>query len=106
MNFQRKNGQGTLFINDRKTSDKQPDLNGTILINGTEANIAAWRKTSKSGKEYYSVQVSPKQQQLPQYGGQQYVPQYAQQAPIQPMQQPPMQYQQAVPPQQNSGLPF
>lgn len=57
MAYELKEGQGTLFKNE-KQNDRQPDLKGTILIGGTTYEIAAWVKTSKRGEKFYSLQAS------------------------------------------------
>ena len=63
MAYQAKEGSGTLFKNDRKTSETHPDLSGTIMINGKEHWLSAWRKDGKKGP-YYSVSIG--KEKLPQ----------------------------------------
>jgi hypothetical protein len=46
---------GSLFPNDYKSSDKQPDKKGKCLIEGVEYRMSVWTYTSKSGSEYESV---------------------------------------------------
>lgn len=41
---------GSLFKNDRKSSDKQPDMRGNATIDGVEYWISAWTKTGQRGK--------------------------------------------------------
>lgn len=57
MAFELKEGQGTLFKNE-KQNDRQPDYKGTILIGGTTYEIAAWEKTSQRGTTFLSLQAS------------------------------------------------
>lgn len=57
MAFEHKEGQGSLFKND-KQNDRQPDYKGTILINSISYEIAAWKRTSQKGEQYLSLQVS------------------------------------------------
>lgn len=57
MAFELREGQGTLFKNE-KQNDRQPDYKGTILIGGTTYEIVAWEKTSKRGEKFYSLQAS------------------------------------------------
>jgi hypothetical protein len=52
--------RGTLFTNDRKTSEKHPDLKGSINIEGKEYWLSGWFKTGKSGG-FTSLSVSPKE---------------------------------------------
>jgi len=61
-NYTKKEGQGTLFKNDRKQSDNHPDYTGSIMIGGVEKRIAGWVKTSRGGVRYLSVSISDFQQ--------------------------------------------
>lgn len=55
-----KNNSGSLFANDRKEKETHPDLTGSIVVDGVEYWISAWKKTSQGGKKYLSVSVNPK----------------------------------------------
>ena len=59
MAYQQKEGQGSLFKNERQ-NDRQPDLKGTILIKGVLYNLSAWKRTSQNGREYISLQAEEK----------------------------------------------
>lgn len=59
-----------LFPNDRKQRDQQPDYTGKGEWQGSQFELSAWVNTSKSGKRYLSIKLSPP-----------YVAQQAQQAP-------------------------
>ena len=60
MAFQLKDGQGSLFKNDR---DQKKDYNGSCRIDGVEYWISGWIKRPKSGgKPYISLAIEPKQQ--------------------------------------------
>lgn len=50
--------RGTLFKNDKKETDKQPDYKGKINVNGKDFYLSAWIKTSKDGKKFMSLSVS------------------------------------------------
>ena len=52
--------RGSLFTNDRKTSDKHPDLKGSINVEGKEYWVSGWFKTGKSGG-FTSLSVTPKE---------------------------------------------
>ncbi len=56
MAYEHKPNTGTLFINS-KTNENQPDLKGEINIDGKVIRIAAWKKTTKSGLDMYSLKV-------------------------------------------------
>lgn len=56
--YTKKEGQGSLFKNDKKTSPNQPDFTGSIMIGGVEKRIAAWNRTSRNGGTYLSISIS------------------------------------------------
>jgi hypothetical protein len=58
--------RGALFKNDRKDKDSQPDYKGSLNVAGTDLWISAWLNTSKDGKKYMSLSVTPKEEQKPQ----------------------------------------
>lgn len=61
MNYQRKPGDGVIWENGYKQKDTHPDMKGDFLhLDGTEYEIAAWKKATRDGKPYLSVKVSPK----------------------------------------------
>ena len=52
--FKNRPGQGTLFNNDKKTADKQPDFKGELILDrdysaGSVLPIAGWKKTTPRG---------------------------------------------------------
>lgn len=49
--------KGVLFKNDKKETDKHPDYNGSINVNGVEHFLSAWVNTSKAGNKYMSVSI-------------------------------------------------
>jgi hypothetical protein len=57
--------RGVLFTNDRKQSDKHPDLKGTINIDGKEFWLSAWNKTGAKGP-FISLSVEAKDAAKPQ----------------------------------------
>lgn len=63
------NNRGALFVNDRKQSDKHPDMNGKININGVDYWLSGWWKQTQRG-EILSLSlgqpVNQQQQQAPQ----------------------------------------
>jgi len=54
---------GALFKNERKETERHPDYNGTINVNGVDMWISAWLKTSKGGNRFMSLSVKPKDMQ-------------------------------------------
>lgn len=65
--FEQKDNSGTLFKNDRKTSDNHPNAKGTALIDGVEYWVSAWTKSgSKGAFQSLSFQRKDQQQSKPQ----------------------------------------
>tara|TARA_R100001463_G_scaffold136356_1_gene201528 strand:- start:763 stop:996 length:234 start_codon:yes stop_codon:yes gene_type:complete len=58
MAYEHKENKGSLFTNEKKDKDTHPDYTGQINVAGTLYNISAWSNKSKSGKDYYGLQVS------------------------------------------------
>jgi hypothetical protein len=52
--------RGALFTNDRKTTEKHPDLKGSINIEGKEYWLSGWFKSGKSGG-FTSLSAQPKE---------------------------------------------
>lgn len=79
--FQQRDNSGSLFINQRKDKDTQPDFQGKIKIGsdlleriqaGEELQISGWKRKTKSGDVWLSLSVqavrkkeesAPRQQQ-------------------------------------------
>lgn len=57
MAYEQKNNSGSLFRNDKKQTEKQPDYNGTVRVDGKDYKLAAWIKESKSGQKYFSLSL-------------------------------------------------
>ena len=55
MAYTPKEGSGSLFKNDRKTTENHPDYSGTIMVNGKEHWLSAWVKEGKKGKFFSGV---------------------------------------------------
>tara|TARA_R100000664_G_scaffold9928_2_gene16508 strand:+ start:1095 stop:1355 length:261 start_codon:yes stop_codon:yes gene_type:complete len=57
--FKNKNGYGSLFVNNYKEKETQPDYKGNIVLqDGTEKEIAGWKKQDKNGKYFLSLHLS------------------------------------------------
>ena len=64
MNYEQKPGAGALFKNKNKKSEKHPDMTGNIILpDGTQMQIAAWKKVSKNGLEFLSLSLSEAREQ-------------------------------------------
>lgn len=71
--FQQKPNTGSLFKNNKKTKDSQPDYSGSCLVNGHEMKIGAWLKTTKKGEKFFSMSFQVPQRS-PQANGYQQKP--------------------------------
>ena len=80
--FEQRENSGALFVNDKKSHEKQPDFTGTINVGGLDFYISAWKKQGASGVKFMSLAVTEKQERQEQ-------PQRQQQAPQRPGQQRP-----------------
>ena len=59
--YEPKDLSGTLFKNDRKEKESQPDYKGTALIAGREFTLSGWVKQSKTGGKFLSLSFTPKE---------------------------------------------
>jgi len=59
MAYSHKENNGSLFKNENKEKDSQPDYNGTINISGKLYRISAWVNEAQTGKKYFGLKVSP-----------------------------------------------
>lgn len=58
--YEVKDGEGSLFRNDRKRAETDPDYNGSARLNGTDFVINGWKKTAKSGVAYLKLSLRRK----------------------------------------------
>jgi hypothetical protein len=62
-----KDGQGSLFKNENRTSDNHPNARGDLMIDGVLYEIAAWTKTGTKGPfQSLSVKRKEARQERPQ----------------------------------------
>lgn len=61
MAFEIKNNTGSIFKNDKKEKDTQPDMTGQALINGVPHWVSAWKRTSQGGVDYIAFEVTKKE---------------------------------------------
>jgi uncharacterized protein (DUF736 family) len=57
MSYEAKPNTGTLWKNDRKEKDTQPDYRGDLDVDGRKLEISAWIKTKKDGSKFMSLSV-------------------------------------------------
>jgi uncharacterized protein (DUF736 family) len=58
MPYEHKRGEGTLWKNDRKLTDKHPSMKGKLLtLDGELRRLSAWTKVGKDGEKYLSISM-------------------------------------------------
>lgn len=69
MAYEMRAGQGSLFKNQKKTSEKSPALTGKVMLpNGEVRWISAWTKVTETGDKWISVSIGDLvQQQMSQH---------------------------------------
>jgi len=60
MAYELREGQGSLFKNDNRTADNQPNARGEAMIGGVLYEVSAWTKEGRKGK-FQSLAFKPKQ---------------------------------------------
>jgi uncharacterized protein (DUF736 family) len=65
MTCELKDGQGSLFRNDRKQSTNHPDYRGDLKVEGIEFKLAGWVKETRDGRKFLSLSAMPKEQRRP-----------------------------------------
>ena len=60
MAFEQKAGTFSIFANDRKTKQMQPDRRGTTNVGGVIYEISGWIREDKNGKKYLAGTIKPK----------------------------------------------
>lgn len=53
---------GSLFKNDKRTSDNHPNAKGSAMVGGVEYWVSAWTKRDKNGNPWQSLSFTPKEQ--------------------------------------------
>ena len=57
MAYELNDGQGNLYANKKKKTERSPDILGKVMLNGQLYGIAGWKKTGDHGS-WYSLSVS------------------------------------------------
>jgi hypothetical protein len=58
------NNTGIISKNDKKDTDKHPDIKGQCEVDGVEYWVAGWVKERKDGTgKFYSLKFEPKEEQ-------------------------------------------
>lgn len=59
MSYERKNGDISIFRNEYKKKENQPDYRGSALIDGMEFQVSLWTKNSTKG-EFFAGRIELK----------------------------------------------
>ena len=62
MPYEQKDDTFSIFNNENKDKESQPDFTGQGKIGGREVKVAGWKKVGQSGVEYISFKVEDKNQ--------------------------------------------
>ncbi len=65
MSYEQRDMSGSLFRNDKKTSDSHPNAKGSAMIDGVEYWVSAWTKRDKNGNPWQSLAFTRKDSSLP-----------------------------------------
>jgi uncharacterized protein (DUF736 family) len=49
--------RGVLFRNEKKKSEKHPDYDGQVNVEGVDWALSGWIRESKNGKKFLSISV-------------------------------------------------
>ena len=60
-----KPNKGALFDNDRKETERHPDMTGSLNVGGVDFFISAWKNEAQSsGKQYLKLSVTKKEKKF------------------------------------------
>lgn len=60
MAYEQRENTGSVFVNDKRESEKHPNVKGSALIDGKEYWMDGWTKTTADGKKWQSFSFKPK----------------------------------------------
>ena len=60
MSYEQRDNSGSLFKNDKKTTDKHPDRKGSAMIDGVNYWVSGWVKQDKNGNPWMSLSFQAK----------------------------------------------
>lgn len=55
--MEQRNNSGSIFKNDKKTADNQPDYRGKITVDGKQWEISLWVKEGQQAGKYFSAAI-------------------------------------------------
>lgn len=60
--YKHKTNRGSMFENDHKTKEQQPDFTGSVDVNGTIYWISGWKEMTGTGKKRLSLSVKEQEE--------------------------------------------
>jgi hypothetical protein len=69
MAFEIEDNSGSLWVNERKTSERHPDRTGTVMVDGKLYFLNGWLKKTKDGKAYLNLTFKEKESSSASAGG-------------------------------------
>jgi len=63
--YRPKDNTGSIFKNDRKEKETQPDGKGSAVIDGVDYWVSSWNATDKNGNPYRKLGFTRKEQAAP-----------------------------------------
>ena len=61
MSYEHKVNSGSLFKNEKKMNDKQPDYTGEANVDGSLKRLAGWINKTSTGKTYLNIKIEEPQ---------------------------------------------
>lgn len=61
MAYEQRDNSGSIFSNKRKTRESDPNLAGSIMVDGKEYWLNGWTKVKSDGEKWISLSVRPKE---------------------------------------------
>ena len=65
MAYEVKDMTGSIFTNQGKNKETQPDFTGNFRIKGVDYSVAGWKKKAQTGLENTSYKIEEKQEKAP-----------------------------------------
>lgn len=59
MAFEVRDNSGSVFVNNRKTTERHPDRTGKAMIGGVMYWVSGWLKKSQNGTPFLSLAFTP-----------------------------------------------
>lgn len=61
MAYEQRDNEIVIFANENRRTEKDPHGKGSGMVNGNDYWVASWNNTSKNGKPYRLIKLTPKE---------------------------------------------